>query len=155
VPVLMLVYSRPATCRGPCEAYRPRALPRLLTAARSAAQATGSRCWSSHRPSGPAAADAVGAPAGKGWSFSAWSRQSRTRTVSLTKTLPHSPRLVFESIADIEAYPEFLPWCKGATITDRRELRERSAPQRLVFVPDTAWGLQISQRAGGVLVLVR
>ena len=34
-----------------------------------------------------------------------------------TKTLPHSASSMYELVLDIEKYPEFLPWCKGAKIT--------------------------------------
>ena len=35
------------------------------------------------------------------------------------RRLPHSPQRLFDLVADIEAYPEFLPWCVGARITKR------------------------------------
>ena len=34
-----------------------------------------------------------------------------------TKTLPHRASSMYELVLDIEKYPEFLPWCKGAKIT--------------------------------------
>lgn len=34
--------------------------------------------------------------------------------------LPYSPEQIFDLVADIGRYPEFLPWCVGARI-DRRE----------------------------------
>jgi len=36
------------------------------------------------------------------------------------RTLPFSPEQLFKLIADIERYPEFLPWCKGAYIRERK-----------------------------------
>ncbi len=33
--------------------------------------------------------------------------------------LPHSPEQMFELVADIERYPEFLPWCRAARIRSR------------------------------------
>jgi len=33
------------------------------------------------------------------------------------KTLPHSASNMYSLVMDIEKYPEFLPWCKGAKIT--------------------------------------
>lgn len=33
----------------------------------------------------------------------------------------HSPEQVFDLVADIERYPEFLPWCQGARIRSRTE----------------------------------
>jgi coenzyme Q-binding protein COQ10 len=37
------------------------------------------------------------------------------------RTLPYSPRQMFDLVADVEKYPEFLPWCIGARIRKRRE----------------------------------
>ncbi len=34
------------------------------------------------------------------------------------KTLPHSAKHMYELVMDIEKYPEFLPWCKQAKITE-------------------------------------
>jgi coenzyme Q-binding protein COQ10 len=36
------------------------------------------------------------------------------------RVLPYSPEQVFELVADIERYPEFLPWCIGARIRERQ-----------------------------------
>ncbi len=33
--------------------------------------------------------------------------------------LPYTPEQVFDLVADIERYPEFLPWCVGARVTHR------------------------------------
>ncbi len=35
--------------------------------------------------------------------------------------LPHTPSQVFEVIADVAKYPEFLPWCLGARISKSHE----------------------------------
>jgi coenzyme Q-binding protein COQ10 len=35
------------------------------------------------------------------------------------KRLPYSPEQLFDLVADIERYPEFLPWCVGARIRER------------------------------------
>jgi len=35
--------------------------------------------------------------------------------------LPFKPEQLFDLVADIERYPEFLPWCKGARIIERTE----------------------------------
>ena len=37
------------------------------------------------------------------------------------RVLHHSPEQLFGLVADIERYPEFLPWCIGARIRSRRE----------------------------------
>ncbi|MEQ8698433.1 MAG: type II toxin-antitoxin system RatA family toxin [Bauldia litoralis] len=36
-----------------------------------------------------------------------------------TRTLPYSPEQMFDLVADVERYPEFLPWVVGARV-DRR-----------------------------------
>ncbi|MFK7887618.1 MAG: type II toxin-antitoxin system RatA family toxin [Gammaproteobacteria bacterium] len=33
--------------------------------------------------------------------------------------VPHGPRDMFDLVNDIERYPEFLPWCDGASILSR------------------------------------
>jgi coenzyme Q-binding protein COQ10 len=35
------------------------------------------------------------------------------------RVLPYSPEQLFALVADIERYPEFLPWCVGARIRER------------------------------------
>lgn len=35
------------------------------------------------------------------------------------RTLPHTPEQMFALVADIESYPEFLPWCLEARIWKR------------------------------------
>lgn len=37
-----------------------------------------------------------------------------------TRYLPYSPRQLFELVADIARYPEFLPWCLAARIRQRQ-----------------------------------
>jgi coenzyme Q-binding protein COQ10 len=36
------------------------------------------------------------------------------------RVLPHSPTQMFDLVADVERYPEFLPWCTNARIRRRR-----------------------------------
>jgi coenzyme Q-binding protein COQ10 len=35
------------------------------------------------------------------------------------RELPYSPEQLFDLVADIERYPEFLPWCRGARVFRR------------------------------------
>ena len=35
--------------------------------------------------------------------------------------MPFDPAQLFDLVADIEAYPQFLPWCKGARILERKD----------------------------------
>ena len=37
------------------------------------------------------------------------------------RVLPYTPEQLFDLVADVERYPEFLPWCVGARIRERRE----------------------------------
>jgi coenzyme Q-binding protein COQ10 len=36
------------------------------------------------------------------------------------RVLPYTPEQLFALVADIERYPEFLPWCVGARVKERR-----------------------------------
>ena len=38
-----------------------------------------------------------------------------------TRFLPYTPEQVFDLVADVERYPEFLPWCRGARIRQRKD----------------------------------
>ena len=48
-------------------------------------------------------------------------------THSEKKILPHSARQMFDLIADIGTYPQFLPWCVAARIRGVSDLAEGSA----------------------------
>lgn len=41
--------------------------------------------------------------------------------LSLSEPSPYSPQQIFDLIADVACYPEFLPWCKAARITQWQE----------------------------------
>ena len=36
------------------------------------------------------------------------------------RKLPYAPEQLFELVADVERYPEFLPWCVGARVRERK-----------------------------------
>ncbi len=36
------------------------------------------------------------------------------------RTLPHSPDQMFDLVADLEKYPQFLPWCISTSILERQ-----------------------------------
>lgn len=40
------------------------------------------------------------------------------------RRLPHTARQMYELVADVARYPEFLPWCSAARIRDRRQVGE-------------------------------
>lgn len=40
---------------------------------------------------------------------------------SETRVLPYSPAQLYALVADIEKYPEFLPWCRAARIVAREK----------------------------------
>ena len=37
------------------------------------------------------------------------------------RLLPYPAEQLFDLVADIERYPEFLPWCVGARVRERRD----------------------------------
>jgi coenzyme Q-binding protein COQ10 len=37
------------------------------------------------------------------------------------RILPYTPEQLFDLVADVERYPEFLPWCVGARVRERRD----------------------------------
>jgi coenzyme Q-binding protein COQ10 len=37
------------------------------------------------------------------------------------RVLPYTAEQLFDLVADVERYPEFLPWCMGARIRERRD----------------------------------
>jgi coenzyme Q-binding protein COQ10 len=41
-------------------------------------------------------------------------------TYAEKRVLPYTPEQLFALVADIERYPEFLPWCAAARVTERR-----------------------------------
>ncbi|MCY0095023.1 type II toxin-antitoxin system RatA family toxin [Hoeflea ulvae] len=42
-------------------------------------------------------------------------------TYETTRHVPHSPRQMFDLVADVESYPEFLPLCEALTVRSRKE----------------------------------
>ncbi|WP_412048849.1 type II toxin-antitoxin system RatA family toxin [Hoeflea sp. Naph1] len=38
-----------------------------------------------------------------------------------TRQVPHSPRQMFDLVADVERYPQFLPLCEALTVRSRKE----------------------------------
>jgi len=38
-----------------------------------------------------------------------------------TRTVPHSPRQMFDLVADVERYPEFLPLCEALSVRSRKQ----------------------------------
>ena len=47
------------------------------------------------------------------------------------RLLPYQPQELFDLVADVERYPEFLPWCKAARVR-QRESEERQIVADLV-----------------------
>ena len=37
------------------------------------------------------------------------------------RVLPYTPKQMFDLVADVSKYPEFLPWCVGTRINSRKE----------------------------------
>src|SRR6201984_3772457 len=51
---------------------------------------------------------------------SARTTSSQMPTHAERRVLPYTPEQLFALGADVERYPEFLPWCVGARIRERR-----------------------------------
>jgi len=71
------------------------------------------------------------------------------------RLLPYTPKQLYDLVADIERYPEFLPWCVGARVRERhdnlivadlvigfRMFRERFT-SRVTLLPDDPEGPRI------------
>jgi coenzyme Q-binding protein COQ10 len=43
------------------------------------------------------------------------------KTHTETRKLPYTAQQMFDLVADVARYPEFLPWCMGARIKEQRE----------------------------------
>jgi coenzyme Q-binding protein COQ10 len=43
------------------------------------------------------------------------------KTHTETRLLPYTPDQMFNLVADVARYPEFLPWCVGARIRERKD----------------------------------
>src|SRR6266446_8869643 len=48
-------------------------------------------------------------------------RPSAMPTHAEKRVLPYTAEQLFDLVADVERYPEFLPWCVGARIRERRD----------------------------------
>ena len=42
------------------------------------------------------------------------------------RRVPYTPRQMFDLVADVERYPEFLPLCEGLTLRSRQEIEGRT-----------------------------
>ncbi|MCZ4287498.1 type II toxin-antitoxin system RatA family toxin [Hoeflea alexandrii] len=47
-------------------------------------------------------------------------------TYQTTRKVPHSPRQMFDLVADVECYPEFLPLCEALSVRSRKEGDDKS-----------------------------
>ena len=52
------------------------------------------------------------------------------------KNLPHSPQQMFDLVADVARYPEFLPWTAAARIRSRQPLAGQADPMAEVMEAD-------------------
>ncbi|HEY1709657.1 MAG TPA: type II toxin-antitoxin system RatA family toxin [Rhizomicrobium sp.] len=44
---------------------------------------------------------------------------------SETRIVPYPPEVMFQAVADVEKYPQFLPWCVGLRILKRDHVKDR------------------------------
>ncbi|MFD2238978.1 type II toxin-antitoxin system RatA family toxin [Aureimonas populi] len=47
-------------------------------------------------------------------------------TFQNTRIVPHAPQEMFDLVADVERYPDFLPLCKALEVRSRRERGEKT-----------------------------
>jgi coenzyme Q-binding protein COQ10 len=52
--------------------------------------------------------------------------------------LPYAPQQLFELVAAVDRYPEFLPWCRAARIRSSEKLRD--VPEKTLVVADLVIG---------------
>jgi ribosome-associated toxin RatA of RatAB toxin-antitoxin module len=45
-------------------------------------------------------------------------------TITRSALVPYSDRQMFDLVADVERYPQFLPWCGGAQVLEQSEGRQ-------------------------------
>jgi len=50
-----------------------------------------------------------------------WLLADTMPTYQTTRPVPHSPRQMFNLVADVERYPEFLPLCEALSVRSRKE----------------------------------
>ena len=50
-----------------------------------------------------------------------------------SRVLPYAPEQIFALVADVERYPEFLPWCLACRIVSRESPREFTADLAVGF----------------------
>ena len=63
---------------------------------------------------------------------------SPSTRIERSALVPYLPQQMFDLVADIEAYPRFLPWCAGARIEDRTQVSGET--QAVVATLDLARG---------------
>ena len=66
--------------------------------------------------------------------FSPWAEREKFRQVRISRVctimtkhreirqMPFTVRQMYDLVADIESYPEFIPWCQGAEIVSREPI---------------------------------
>jgi coenzyme Q-binding protein COQ10 len=79
-------------------------------------------------------------------SFHAGSRDApaKLRTMSIyteNRFLPYTPAQLFELVAAVDRYPEFLPWCLAVRIRSSEKLR--GTPQKALIVADLVIGFRM------------
>jgi coenzyme Q-binding protein COQ10 len=71
-------------------------------------------------------------------------------TFETTRTVPHTPRQMFDLVADVERYPEFLPLCEGLTVRSRKERDGRT-----LLIADMTVGYKAIRETFASQVLLR
>lgn len=71
-------------------------------------------------------------------------------TFETTRTVPHTPRQMFDLVADVERYPEFLPLCEGLVVRSRKERDGRT-----LLIADMTVGYKAIRETFASQVLLR
>ncbi|MCB1740517.1 MAG: type II toxin-antitoxin system RatA family toxin [Gammaproteobacteria bacterium] len=48
-------------------------------------------------------------------------KSSKSTRISRSALLPYSPEQIYRLVADVEAYPQFLPWCRSVEVLESAE----------------------------------
>ncbi len=60
-------------------------------------------------------------------------------TISRSALVEHSAKSMFELVCDIEAYPEFLPWCNGARVDEQSDTHQLAAVSTAAFMKQSTF----------------
>jgi len=65
---------------------------------------------------------------------------------SETRVLPYSAQLMYSVVADVEKYPQFLPWCRGLRVLSREQNAGREVLRAEMLVGFRAFNERYTSR---------